>query len=251
MTSNEQKTPGKRKRTVLTLSQKVELCRRYNAGVDKQILMDEYNIGSSTVYDIKSREDEWLSVLNESAQLGRGENMTNRYKVRRTKMDELENILFEWFQLKREDGERVTGPMLIEKAKDLSEQLDLKESESCSFSWGWLTRFKGRYNIDKTDFGYVSRSADKISNKSSLDSSDDDDMSSKKLTCFEKCELKVEVKEEKKIFGMIGWGEAASAFSNLISFAKMKDCFSLGEMEQLERLQKVFLEKMDRCETQS
>ena len=46
------KVVEKRKRVVLTLKQKVDICRRLERGESRQQLMAEYGVGSSTVYDI-------------------------------------------------------------------------------------------------------------------------------------------------------------------------------------------------------
>ena len=45
----------KRKRVVLTLKQKVDICRQLERGESRQQLMVEYGVGSSTIYDIKSQ----------------------------------------------------------------------------------------------------------------------------------------------------------------------------------------------------
>ena len=45
----------KRKRVVLTLKEKVDICQRLERGESRQQLMVEYGVGSSTIYDIKSQ----------------------------------------------------------------------------------------------------------------------------------------------------------------------------------------------------
>ncbi len=49
------KVETKRKRVVLTLKQKVDICRRLEKGENRKLIMDEYGIGSSTIYDIKAQ----------------------------------------------------------------------------------------------------------------------------------------------------------------------------------------------------
>ena len=49
------KVVEKRKRVVLALKQKVDICRRLERGERKQQLMVKYGVGSSTIYDIKSQ----------------------------------------------------------------------------------------------------------------------------------------------------------------------------------------------------
>ena len=49
------KVVEKRKRVVLTLKQKVDICGRLERGESRQQLMAEYGVGSSTIYDFKSQ----------------------------------------------------------------------------------------------------------------------------------------------------------------------------------------------------
>lgn len=236
----------KRKRTVLTLSQKIEICKRIKAGVKKHELMQEFNVGSSTIYDIKSREDEWLNIVSD------GEDAANRYTVRRPKMEELETVLFEWFQLKRSEGHRVTGPMLTEKAKDLYEQMNL--NDNCVFSGGWLSRFKNRHRITKIDLKAKSENfIDKIAHRieddgdRSLDEASDRDVSAiEDLHNFIKTEMETETETETDDY-TVSWDAADLSFTNLITFADTVSCFSSNDLAHLRRLYTTFLEKKNKC----
>lgn len=55
-----------------------------------------------------------------------------------------DNALDEWFSFKCSEGDRISGPMLIEKAKDLS--VDGNDLDLC-FSDGWLGCFKMWHGI--------------------------------------------------------------------------------------------------------
>ena len=48
---------GKRKRVVLTLKDKLAIVTRLENGESRQKLMQEYNIGSSTLYDLKASKE--------------------------------------------------------------------------------------------------------------------------------------------------------------------------------------------------
>lgn len=47
----------KQKRVVLTLEQKIDICEQLSKGESRQGLTREFNIGSSTSYDIKKQSD--------------------------------------------------------------------------------------------------------------------------------------------------------------------------------------------------
>ena len=53
----------KRKRVVLTLKQKIEICKKIEAGVSRTTLMNEYNTGSTTLYDIYKQKAKLLSFV--------------------------------------------------------------------------------------------------------------------------------------------------------------------------------------------
>ena len=72
-----------------------------------------------------------------------------RRVLRKPKFGQLDSALYEWFKVKRSEGVAVSGPMLIEKGKDLHAELDL--TEKCAFSEGWLAGFKNRHGIRKLD----------------------------------------------------------------------------------------------------
>ena len=58
--------------------------------------------------------------------------------------DELENAMLKWFAAMRDRNISLSGPVLLEKAKQFADQLgitDLKQST------GWLDRFKERHGI--------------------------------------------------------------------------------------------------------
>ncbi|BFZ00329.1 hypothetical protein BsWGS_03368 [Bradybaena similaris] len=146
---------GKRKRTVLTLSEKIDIVRRLESGVNRNVLMTEFGVGSSTLYDIKNQKGELLKFASESKVT---KNTDQRRSMKRPKFEKLDDALYLWFSEKRSKGMPISGPMLIEKARDFHRRLNI--SEQCNFSDGWLTRFKIRHGIRKLDISGEKKSAD-------------------------------------------------------------------------------------------
>ncbi|XP_048215184.1 jerky protein homolog [Perognathus longimembris pacificus] len=141
------KGPGeKRKRVVLTLREKIDICTRLERGESRKALMQEYNVGMSTLYDIKAHKAQLLRFFANSDS---HQALERRRTLHTPKLEHLDRVLYEWFLVKRAEGTPVSGPMLIEKAKDLYEQMQL--AEPCVFSGGWLWRFKARHGIKKLD----------------------------------------------------------------------------------------------------
>ncbi|XP_004697687.1 jerky protein homolog [Echinops telfairi] len=137
---------AKRKRVVLTLKEKMDICARLEKGENRKALMQEYNVGMSTLYDIKAHKAQLLRFFagSDSQQA-----LERRRTLHTPKLGHLDRVLYEWFLVKRAEGVPVSGPMLIEKAKGFYEQMRL--TEPCVFSGGWLWRFKARHGIKKLD----------------------------------------------------------------------------------------------------
>ncbi|XP_025050506.1 jerky protein homolog [Alligator sinensis] len=145
----------KRKRVVLTLTQKIDICRRLEKGENRNVLMKEFNVGSSTIYDIKAQKEQLLKFVSSSET---SKAVEKRRTLHKPKLEQLDSLLYEWFSLKRSEGAPISGPMLTEKAKDFYKQMDL--TEPCAFSAGWLSCFKLRHGIRKLDVPAEIKSAD-------------------------------------------------------------------------------------------
>ncbi|GCC36032.1 hypothetical protein chiPu_0014523 [Chiloscyllium punctatum] len=145
----------KRKRVVLTLKQKIEICQRLEQGEKRGQIMAEFNIGSSTIYDIRRQKQELLKfyTLSESSR-----SADKRRTLKKPKLEELDTVLYRWFALKRLEGIPMTRAMLIEKAKELYSELQL--TDPCAFSEGWLTCFKLRHGIGHLDVSGGSTAAE-------------------------------------------------------------------------------------------
>lgn len=145
----------KRKRVVLTLKEKIDICTRLERGESRKALMQEYNVGMSTLYDIKAHKAQLLRFFANSDSR---QALEQRRTLHTPKLEHLDRVLYEWFLVKRAEGVPVSGPMLIEKAKDFYEQMQL--TEPCVFSGGWLWRFKARHGIKKLDASSAKQVAD-------------------------------------------------------------------------------------------
>lgn len=149
--------PGaKRKRVVLTLKEKMDICARLEKGESRKALMQEYNVGMSTLYDIRAHKAQLLRFFAGSAS---HKALERRRTLHTPKLERLDRVLHEWFLGRRAEGVPVSGPMLIEKAKDLYAQMRL--TEPCVFSGGWLWRFKARHGIKKLDASSEKQAADR------------------------------------------------------------------------------------------
>ena len=124
----------KRKHVTLTLNQKLEIIKRLEKGENRNVLMNEFNIGSSTIYDIKKQKDELMKFASQSVTT---EKLASRQTLKKPKLEQLDSVLFKWFSAVRSEGKPVTGLMIVEKEKKFDQDLGIAESE-CNYSDGWL-----------------------------------------------------------------------------------------------------------------
>lgn len=72
--------------------------------------------------------------------------MATHQKPRNSKFASVNEALYEWFRMACAKNIYPSGPQLIAKAKEIATRLGIDGFEGSS---GWLTKWKGRYNIKK------------------------------------------------------------------------------------------------------
>ncbi|KAM4618103.1 jerky protein-like [Discoglossus pictus] len=146
--------PNERKRVVLDLKQKMEICQRLEKSETRIVLMKEFKVGSSTIYDIKAQSEKIKEFYVKAES---DKSVEKRHKLHAPKIELLDQAMYEWFSLKRSEGGCISGLMLQEKAKEFHERMNIEGQ--CSFSSGWLTRFKVCHGTQKLDMSGEQKSA--------------------------------------------------------------------------------------------
>ncbi|XP_072254361.1 tigger transposable element-derived protein 2-like [Pyxicephalus adspersus] len=149
------KSGVKRKHHALSIAQKVEILKKLDSGMSVQTICDIYDIGSSTVYDIKKRKEKLLKFFSDS---GSKQQMFVRKSMAEGKSSELDQVLITWFNLRVREGVEMSGDLIKKQAKAFHEQLGLQHK--CDYSEGWLQRFKSRHGIQFSALFGEKRSAD-------------------------------------------------------------------------------------------
>ncbi|XP_045598060.1 uncharacterized protein [Procambarus clarkii] len=134
----------KRKRNSLTIGQKFEILHKIQKGELMKNLCVEYGVGLSTIYEIKKQCEKLLAFNTESDCTGDNVS-TVRKSMHGANLNDHDKVVYEWLRQQRREGVSVSGPMLIEKAKQIYNALNI--SEPCKFSSGWLHKFKHRHGI--------------------------------------------------------------------------------------------------------
>ncbi|XP_055931423.1 2-(3-amino-3-carboxypropyl)histidine synthase subunit 2-like [Argiope bruennichi] len=135
-------TGMKRKRVVLSLKQKLEIVNRLDKGEKLTALAKEYNVGKSSVLDIKMRKDSLLKYVSSFAN---AENMNMRKTMKTSYNKELDQAVFEWYLTHTKKGKILSGPDICNKALEINKMLG--GSSDFKASYGWLKNFKYRHGI--------------------------------------------------------------------------------------------------------
>lgn len=142
----------KRKRVVLSIDEIIKLLKK---SVSYTVICEKYNVGRSTVSDIKKNQKKIISFKTGMIEMG----MSRKAKVMRlADNDKLDQAVYVWFKQKRMDGVPVTGPMLCEKATQFSKQLN---DDKFVASEGWKWRFCRRHGIRNLSLQGEKLSSDK------------------------------------------------------------------------------------------
>ena len=130
------------KRHELSLEQKISLIKDNNNGNGLSIrtLANNYSVSKSSVANILTRAEEYQQDY-----------LTNTNKGIKRKLKDntgkhIDEILFEWFTAQRAKHIPISGPLLQEKAREISEELGLLPGEFKASS-GWLEKFRNRHMI--------------------------------------------------------------------------------------------------------
>ena len=131
-------TRTKRKRKVLSIEQKLEICRRLRSGASITALSKEMDIGKSTICDIKRNEEKLSSF---AAKMDSTEGSLKRKTMKLASDTKLDDALYLWFAQKRSQGEPISGPILMAKALELNEKVNPGDDKFKASS-GWLKNFQ-------------------------------------------------------------------------------------------------------------
>lgn len=126
----------KKGRNQLDYSTKVEIIRELEQGKRQVDIAKQRNLPTSTVQDISKNREKILETFTKVAPV--------MQKVRLASFPKTEEALSIWFDDKRARNVPISGPVLIEKAKEFAQrfqEVDFKGSQ------GWLQNWKKRHNV--------------------------------------------------------------------------------------------------------
>ena len=145
MLTQQKMAANQRKRTVLSVDKKLDICKRLKKGATITSLSKELNIGKSTISDIKRNEEKLVTFVEK---FDSAEGSTKRKTMKAAKDRKLDEGMAMWFMQKRSEGVPISGPILMAKALEFHAKM-YPNGGGGEFkaSTGWLKNFQGRYGI--------------------------------------------------------------------------------------------------------
>lgn len=127
------------KRKSLSIKDQATIVRKKDSGASQSQLAQQYGVSRCQIQNIVKRKSD---VLRLDADITFN---SDRKKVKSTaSYDELDRAMWEWFNKARGNNIPISGPIIVAKAKEYANQLNIPDFRGSN---GWLSRFKERHTI--------------------------------------------------------------------------------------------------------
>nr|CAD2203470.1 unnamed protein product [Meloidogyne enterolobii] len=127
------------KRKAISLETKKNIIEESEGGVKNSELCQKFNIDKRSISKILKNKEVILNAIGKGGSI-------KRVRITGGKNKELDEALIGWVRLQQADNIPINGPILKEKALEMSKIL-MGESSTFAASDGWLSRFKERHAI--------------------------------------------------------------------------------------------------------
>jgi hypothetical protein len=131
----------RKKRTYLTVQQKLTILDELKKGVPVKVLAHQYKVSDRALYRLRSQGSDFVKFGK------RGGHLKQHKTRKRSWNDELENRLYSWIQDQQATGNPLSDILIQEKA------LEFSEGQASTSSFGsieWYEGFIHRYGIDES-----------------------------------------------------------------------------------------------------
>ena len=132
----------KRKKIVLSIESKVKILKKLHEGSSIKSLCTTYNIGKSTIYDIKKNKEELLKFYRDADEPNL---LAKRKTMHYGKNEDVDKVLMEWIRQRRSESFPLNRNIIMAQAKKFHEELKLENN--CDYSHEWFNRFKPRHGL--------------------------------------------------------------------------------------------------------
>ena len=133
----------KQKRKYLTLEKKIEVIKyaQKHPGANCRTLAETFECGKTQIGKILKDKNSLLTQYESNAS---GSRIHTSKSCRASEYDDVNKALYDWFLMAVSKNIHPSGPILIEKAKELANKLGKPNFKG---SRGWLEKWKRKYNV--------------------------------------------------------------------------------------------------------
>ncbi|XP_050681803.1 tigger transposable element-derived protein 4-like [Leptidea sinapis] len=142
------------RRKAFTIEEKGAIICRLENGESNSCLAKEFGVGHSTISMIFKNKNRIKQSFNS--------NVLKPKRLRKSRQENVDQALIQWFKNMRNKGIPVSGPVLQEKANGFAARFGNLDS---NFSASWISRFKVQHNIVAGKIVGESSSVDQNSTK--------------------------------------------------------------------------------------
>lgn len=132
---------SKRKHSSSTVEQKLKALKRLDSGESASKLAVEFGVGKATISDWKKNR----ATIEKFSDTKSHEILKRRHHVKLSVNEKIDEAVFVWFSLERQNGVPISGPQIQKKALELNKLMD--GDSSFTASNGWLDRWKKRHGV--------------------------------------------------------------------------------------------------------
>ncbi|XP_060845567.1 jerky protein homolog-like [Rhopalosiphum padi] len=133
---------SRRKHNVLNIETKIEIIEKLDKGESGSSLAQFYNVGKSTIGDIKRKKE---TILSYASKMDSSDGIKTRKVMKCAANVKLDEALFLWYVQNRNLGNPISGPILCEQALIFNSKMG--STSDFKASSGWLKNFKSRHGI--------------------------------------------------------------------------------------------------------
>ncbi|XP_019744066.1 uncharacterized protein LOC109526924 isoform X2 [Hippocampus comes] len=138
--TNKRMMASKRRRTVLTVEERVKCIRLSEAGFKVRKIQEILRVGKTQIYETLRNKETILARYDS----GRLPGQRKLLVVRQTKYSGINERVLDWFNSCRAQSLPLTGPRIREKASSIARSLGIEDFEA---SQGWLQKFIARNQL--------------------------------------------------------------------------------------------------------
>lgn len=137
-------THHRNKRQELSFAERIQVILARKSGKSMRQLAVQFGCGKTQILNILGQREAYLREWDEKQAESNPHISSRKRRSRRTGNEETNRLVWEWYTAQREQGVRVTGPMLQREARSIARGLGISNFAASN---GWLDSFRRLHNI--------------------------------------------------------------------------------------------------------